>query len=65
MENEKSTSWRPIFKVGYEDGDRRVIAIVDWEGGVGQKPKYPLFVAAHGLVENVSEAQNYMGQEKD
>lgn len=55
-----TTSWTPVFAIE-EDGDRRVLAVVDWTGGVGDTPEAPLYIGDTGLTDDIAEATDIRG----
>lgn len=54
--------WYPIFAVAVdgEDDERRVLEVVDWVGGTGEKPDLG-YLGAAGIVETAAEAVNIRG----
>jgi hypothetical protein len=60
------TGWTPILDV-HTDGDRRVLHLMDWQGGSGPKPDLgigpgtPVYVAASGYTTDVAQAVDIRG----
>lgn len=54
--------WTPVPAI-VNDGERRVIQVIDWAGGSGTKPQMGLYVGAAGLVANIADAINILGPE--
>jgi len=52
--------WTPVFASAV-DGDRRVLQVIDWVGGEGQKPVAGQYVGATGLVEAIGSAVDVRG----
>lgn len=52
--------WSPEFAIE-NDGTRRVLKVVDWEGGTGTKPAVDLYVGATGLVADIASAVDIRG----
>lgn len=52
--------WSPILAV-VTDGERRVLQVIDWDGGEGTPPASGLYVGASGLVVNIVDAVNIRG----
>lgn len=53
------SGWSPVPRIAV-DGDRYVLEIYDWTGGLGPKPATG-FLAASGLVPNVADGLNFRG----
>lgn len=49
--------WSPLLAME-EDGERRVLKVVDWTGGTGSKPPHPKYLGGAGWVGSVAEALN-------
>ena len=49
------SGWTPVIAV-VEDGNRRVLQVVDYDGGTGDKPATGLYVGPTGLVSDIAEA---------
>ena len=52
--------WSPEFSA-VTDGARRVLRVVDWQGGAGTEPDTGLYVGASGLVEAIGDAVDIRG----
>lgn len=52
--------WSPTFAIVADDG-RRVLQVVDWQGGEGTKPPTGLFVGPSGLVANIAQGVDIRG----
>ncbi len=52
--------WSPVFAVA-ADGARRVLQIVDWQGGEGDKPAIGRYVGAAGLVVAIADGVDIRG----
>lgn len=52
--------WSPVFAAA-SDGERRVLQVVDWQGGTGTKPATGLYVGASGLVPNIANGVDIRG----
>lgn len=52
--------WSPILAV-QNDGERRVLRVVDWTGGIGTKPASGQYIGASGLVASIGDAVNIRG----
>lgn len=52
--------WTPIFAV-VVDGNRRVLQVVNWIGGLGEKPVTGVYVGASGFVRNLSQGVDISG----
>lgn len=52
--------WSPVL-ASESDGDRRVMRVVDWTGGTGDKPVTGLYVGAAGLVADIADAVDVRG----
>lgn len=52
--------WSPTFAV-VTDGARRVLQVVDWQGGTGTKPATGLYVGATGLVADIAQGVDIRG----
>jgi hypothetical protein len=52
--------WSPVFAVE-SDGARRVLRVVDWQGGTGTEPATGLYVGAAGLVAAIAAAVDVRG----
>ncbi|WP_274626579.1 hypothetical protein [Arvimicrobium flavum] len=52
--------WAPV-PAAEVDGERRVLRVVDWLGGTGEKPAVGLYVGAVGLVAAIADAVDVRG----
>lgn len=52
--------WSPTFAVVTDDA-RRVLQVVDWQGGTGTKPATGLYVGATGLVADIAQGVDVRG----
>lgn len=52
--------WTPEF-AGEVDGTRRVLRVVDWAGGTGDKPAIGLYVGPSGFVSDITQAVDFRG----
>ena len=52
--------WSPVLSV-VSDGQRRVLQIADWVGGIGTKPATGQYVGATGLVTAIASAVDIRG----
>lgn len=52
--------WSPVFAV-VSDGTRRVLQVVDWQGGEGTKPTTGLYVGVSGLVALIANGVDVRG----
>lgn len=52
--------WSPILAV-VNDGDRCVLQITNWTGGVGTKPATGQYLGVNGLVDNVADGTDIRG----
>ena len=58
--NKGDDGWSPVCAVTV-DGARRVLKVVDWQGGEGSKPAIDKYVGATGLVDDVASAVDIRG----
>jgi hypothetical protein len=55
--------WSPLFAVA-EDGERRVLKIVDWTGGTGTKPSFTnQYLGPAGIVEEITDGNDIRGEQ--
>ena len=54
--------WSPIL-AGVANGERRVLRIVDWVGGEGDKPATGEYLSTSGLTSNPALATNFRGRD--
>lgn len=54
--------WAPVLSV-ITDGERRVLQVIDWTGGVGSKPTVGLYIGVNGLVTTAAAAVDVRGPE--
>ena len=52
--------WSPILAVVI-DGERRVLQVVDWVGGMGAKPATGKYIASSGFVDTAAEGTDVRG----
>lgn len=52
--------WSPILAV-VNDGDRCVLQITNWTGGVGTKPATGQYLGVNGLVDNIADGTDIRG----
>lgn len=52
--------WSPVFAVA-TDGERRVLRVVDWQGGEGTKPATGLYLSSSGFTSNIASAVDIRG----
>lgn len=55
-----SRGWAPEFAVT-ADGERRVLQIIDWIGGTGEKPDITGYLGAAGIVADIEDAIDVRG----
>lgn len=55
-----NSGWSPIFSIE-SDSARRVLKIVDWEGGEGTKPDADVYVASDGFTTTIGDAVDIRG----
>ena len=55
-----SLGWSPILAV-VEDGARRVLEVVGWEGGSGTAPATGLYLGDTGFVVDIADATDIAG----
>lgn len=60
--NETFAGWVPILSL-VPDGQRLVMQITDWTGGVGTKPPVNVYVGLEGYVTDIAEAENLKGDQ--
>lgn len=56
-----SNGWTPILSL-IDDGERNVLQIVDWVGGMGTKPDTG-YLGTDGIVSDISQATDIRGQQ--
>lgn len=52
--------WSPVLAIEADD-DRRVLKVVDWQGGSGSEPASPKYVGASGLVDAIGDGVDVRG----
>ncbi|WP_414461834.1 hypothetical protein [Hyphomicrobium sp. DY-1] len=52
--------WSPVFSI-VEDGDRRVLEVTDWTGGIGTKPAINKYVGDTGFVDDITDGVDIRG----
>jgi hypothetical protein len=52
--------WSPVFSID-NDGERRVLRVIDWVGGSGTKPTVGQYVGATGLTGTIANAVDIRG----
>ena len=55
-----TNGWSPV-PAAVEDGERRVIQIVDWTGGTGTKPAVDQYISTSGLTSTLADATDFRG----
>ncbi|MGX1096503.1 hypothetical protein [Amorphus sp. MBR-141] len=55
------SGWSPILAAVEADPDYKVLKVVDWVGGEGDKPAAGLYVGEDGLTADISEAADVRG----
>lgn len=55
-----TAGWSPVI-AGETDGERRVLKVVDWTGGAGEKPDAIGYIAPTGLSPDISAAIDVRG----
>lgn len=58
--DEGANGWSPELAV-IEDGERRVLQLVDWLGGGGDEPDAPKYIGLGGLVDDIEDAIDVRG----
>lgn len=56
--------WSPVLAAA-TDGGRRVLQVVDWQGGEGTKPTTGLYAGAAGLVSDIADGADVRGPQGD
>lgn len=54
------SGWSPVFAV-VSDGERRVMKIVDWYGGIGGKPYFPIYLGFSGFELDIANGTDIRG----
>lgn len=57
---EGDKGWSPVF-ASAADGNRRVLQVIDWQGGEGTKPATGLYVGSAGLTATIGLAVDVRG----
>ena len=52
--------WSPILGIA-ADGERRVVRVINWVGGSGDKPEVGKYLSSAGFVDTAAEATNIRG----